>query len=357
MTSKIASLQGAWMFKPFSDYLSNKRFESLDGLRAISIIAVIWHHTAPAGTNAMLASIGAQGVQLFFAISGFLITTLLLRERERNGKIDLKAFYLRRSLRIFPLYYGTLALYIILVFLLERHTAVGQAFFQNLIYFATYTSNIFVDLDGRVIFYFAWSLAAEEQFYLVWPPLLLWAGSAGRAGAILLLVILACILSQLLGQHYLDLIQLPIVLSALLAIGLNNERTFTLLYKILAQTWSAPLIFFALMLSLLSNVLPGFVSSILFATLVGSCVIRGQHSLLPLLAFKPLAYLGTISYGMYMLHMLCKNLVNKFLHLFHLDEAGIAVFLLTLLTSAILASISFRYYESWFLAWKTRFER
>ncbi|MFZ6872826.1 acyltransferase family protein [Undibacterium sp. Di27W] len=348
------------MFKSFADYLSNKRFESLDGLRAISIIAVIWHHTAPAGVNTMLASIGAQGVQLFFAISGFLITTLLLRERERNGKIDLKAFYLRRSLRIFPLYYGTLVLYIILVFFLERHTAVGQAFFQNLIYFATYTSNLFVALDGRVIFYFAWSLAAEEQFYLVWPPLLLLAGSVGRASLILLVVTIACVGSQLLGLRSLDMIQLPIVLGALLAIGLNHEKSFTWLYRLLGQSWSAPVTFIALVLSLLSlqsQTLPGFVSSILFAAVVGSCVIRVQHPLSTLLAFKPLAYLGAISYGMYMLHMLCKNFVGKLFKVFQINDPGIAVFLLTLCMSIVLASISFRYYESWFLAWKTRFER
>ncbi|PXX46634.1 acyltransferase family protein [Undibacterium pigrum] len=345
------------MLKPFAAYLSNKRFESLDGLRAISIIAVIWHHTAPASVHAILASIGAQGVQLFFAISGFLITSLLLRERERNGKIDLKAFYLRRSLRIFPLYYGTLALYIILVFLLERHTAVGQAFFQNLIYFATYTSNLFVALDGRVIFYFAWSLAAEEQFYLVWPPLLLLAGTARRASLILIVVITACIMSQLLGLQGLDVIQLPIVLGALLAIGMHHEKTFMWLYALLGQTWSAPLAFVALLLGLLSNVVPGFVSSILFAALVGSCVIREQHPLTGLLTFKPLAYLGTISYGMYMLHMLCKNLVSKLLNAFHVTDAGITVFLLTLLITTAVASVSFRYYESWFLGWKTRFER
>jgi len=345
------------MLKPFSDYVANKRFESLDGLRAISIIAVIWHHTAPAGVHAILAGLGAQGVQLFFAISGFLITSLLLRERERNGKIDLRAFYLRRSLRIFPLYYGTLLLYIGLVFLLERHTAVGQAFFQNLIYFATYTSNLFVALDGRVIFYFAWSLAAEEQFYLVWPPLLLIAGSAGRASVILAIVIIACIASQLLGQHSLDVIQLPIVLGALLAIGLNNETVFTSLYRILGQTWSAPLIFIALLLSLISNALPGFVSSILFAAVVGACVIQTQHPLAPILSFKPLAYLGAISYGMYMLHMLCKNFVSKLFKTFQIGDPGIAVFLLTMLITTILASISYRYYESWFLRLKTRFER
>jgi len=73
---------------------------SLDGLCAISIFAVVRHHAA--GHKVGLAGQGWRGVELFFAISGFLITTLLLRERARTGSIDLTGFYIRRSLRIFP---------------------------------------------------------------------------------------------------------------------------------------------------------------------------------------------------------------------------------------------------------------
>ena len=87
-----------------------------------------------------------MGVELFFVISGFLITTLLLRERTANGRVSLKNFYARRTLRIFPLYCAALALYVIMVYVHERHSEAGQQFFHNLRYFATYTSNMFVDL-------------------------------------------------------------------------------------------------------------------------------------------------------------------------------------------------------------------
>src|SRR4051812_45786402 len=145
-------------------FLSQKRFGSLDGLRAACIVTIVWTHTAPSWVNATLAHIGSQGVTLFFAISGFLITTLLLRERTRNAGIDIRSFYVRRVLRIFPLYYTVLAIYVSVVTVMERHTAAGDAFFGHLIYFATCTSNLFVPLEGRVIFYFAWSVAAEAQF-------------------------------------------------------------------------------------------------------------------------------------------------------------------------------------------------
>src|SRR5678816_1344035 len=89
-------------------YLGLERFPSLDGLRALSIVPVIWHHSTPRQLEGVLGK-GPLGVHLFFAISGFLITTLLLRERRATGAISIAGFYARRSLRIFPLYYAVLA--------------------------------------------------------------------------------------------------------------------------------------------------------------------------------------------------------------------------------------------------------
>jgi peptidoglycan/LPS O-acetylase OafA/YrhL len=345
------------MNQQHTDYLHRHRFNSLDGLRAVSILAVIWHHTAPVGVNALLAGIGAQGVQLFFAISGFLITTLLLREKTRNGKIDLKAFYLRRSLRIFPLYYGTLILYIVVVALLEPHTQTGRAFFSNLVYFATYTSNLFVPLDGRVIFYFAWSLAAEEQFYLIWPPLLLIAASSKRAAIILIITLLICICGQFSGDKFLSAVPLPIIMGALLAIALNHGPSYQRLFLFLGQQWSASIAALCLVLSLVIPDLPGFISSLFFTLLVAACVIRDRHPLTAALSLKPVAYIGSISYGMYMLHMLCKNFVVKLCSAMGFSDTGLWLFVLTTLLAIAVATISFNYYESWFLGWKSRFER
>src|SRR3954465_11721542 len=125
---------------PYDAFIGQRRFGSLDGLRCIAVLGVIWHHTA--GHDMLsIAARGAEGVTLFFAISGFLITTLLLRE----GTIDLKGFYWRRTLRIFPLYYTVLAAYVVLTLLFE-HGERGREFFQNLPWFLTYTSNLFIDL-------------------------------------------------------------------------------------------------------------------------------------------------------------------------------------------------------------------
>ena len=119
---------------------------------------------------------GQYGVSLFFVISGFLITTLLLREQKSSGVISLKNFYIRRTLRIFPLYYATLLIYLGLV-IVTSHGPERSAFFHNLPSYFTYTSNWFVDKDAgeHVTFAFAWSLATEEQFYLCWPSIVRFA--------------------------------------------------------------------------------------------------------------------------------------------------------------------------------------
>src|SRR5262245_44922164 len=150
----------------YETYRDTKVFGSLDGLRCLSIVAVVWHHAAGSMIDHPLLRHGHLGVSLFFVISGFLITTLLLRERDRFGDISLRLFYARRSLRIFPLYYTVLLAYVLLAWLFESGSRFGQQFFHSLPAYMTYTSNWFVKMeDERVIFYFAWSLAAEEQFY------------------------------------------------------------------------------------------------------------------------------------------------------------------------------------------------
>ena len=110
----------------YETYRATGFFSSLDGLRCLSILAVIWVHTGIRLEGLRLTYQGHLGVDLFFAISGFLITTLLLREREERGRISLRAFYIRRSLRIFPLYYTVVLLYVIVVWALEPRTPAGQ---------------------------------------------------------------------------------------------------------------------------------------------------------------------------------------------------------------------------------------
>lgn len=132
---------------------SSGRIPSLDGLRAISILLVITDHLGLG-----LPYSGRFGVQVFFVISGYLITRLLQEEHERRGRIDLAAFYMRRSFRIFPAAFVFIAVTALL----------GPPARRDLAYVLTYTMSYHVDKSSEV-FSHLWSLSVEEQFYLLWP--------------------------------------------------------------------------------------------------------------------------------------------------------------------------------------------
>lgn len=349
----------------YEAYCNTGFFSSLDGLRCLSILAVIWHHTGPPIDGFHFARQGFLGVDLFFAISGFLITTLLLREHEKWGRISLRAFYIRRTLRIFPLYYTVIVLYVIVVWALERSTIAGQQFFINLPYFLTYTNNWFVKLDDRVIFYFAWSLATEEQFYLFWPTVEKFLRGWRAVGLIILLLILRLLVDVAVTSGRLpgDNLGIVILLSihpailggVLMAHVLHDPRTFAVVRTIMGGRWTAPLILGALV-SAVELALPKGCIWTLMVLLVGSVVIRESNGLAPFLTWRPIAHLGMISYGMYLMHMLSYNTVKRVLPAIGLDHAWLW-FPFTVAAVAIAATISHRYYESWFLRLKTRFAR
>ena len=340
-------------------FLDKKFFGSLDGLRALSIVGVVWHHSARAAALP-LAEEGAMGVPLFFAISGFLITTLLLRERDRRGTFSLVNFYARRSLRIFPLYYTVLAAYVAMVVLFERDPAERAEFLHNLGYYATYTSNWFVHLDGRVIFYFAWSLATEEQFYLFWPwvemlltrhrPVLIALGllAAWWAAETYLPAVPGSFLRTVLTS------MAPAILTGVvLAHALHDARGYAALRPLLRVRMASPGLL-ALVVGLLMMRVSPLLSALAMTLLVGACVVREDHALAGLLRSRPVASIGQVSYGIYLMHMLVLNFVERCARTLHVESRA-AIFVATLLAAWGVAVLSFRLYESRFLALKGRF--
>jgi peptidoglycan/LPS O-acetylase OafA/YrhL len=165
------------------------RIPSLDGLRALSIALVLLAHLT--GTRGFPASeemgrwqLGNLGVRVFFVISGFLITSLLLEEADRHGSISLAQFYLRRCFRIFPAFLVFFAVLVVL-------DALGMMALRpgDLLATVTYTMNYHHDRSWYVGH--MWSLSVEEQFYLLWPAILIFAGIRGGLRAAALVVLLA----------------------------------------------------------------------------------------------------------------------------------------------------------------------
>ncbi|MDQ1859053.1 acyltransferase [Chryseobacterium sp. WLY505] len=148
----------------------SERFYGLDHLRAIAILLVLMYHYRAFKHPDWIDSVGRfgwTGVDLFFVLSGFLISGQLFREIKNKGNINLKVFYIKRFFRIFPAYFFTLFLYFTFPFFREREAL------SPLWKFVTFTQNYGLDVINRGTFSHAWSLCIEEQFYLILPLFLL----------------------------------------------------------------------------------------------------------------------------------------------------------------------------------------
>lgn len=339
-------------------FLSTRVFGSLDGLRAVAILAVLWHHAGGSELRTGIAARGFLGVDLFFVVSGFLIATLLLRERARTGSISLRAFYWRRALRIFPAYY--LMLGVVGASALAFRGRTADATLHDLPIAATYLSNMF-PVEGLLAI--TWSLAAEEQFYLVAPALERRAPRqmpALIAIAWLLVTIpaLGAFPSLRLPAFFREATFGPILLGVGLAHLLNAERGFRLAFHAVGGRIVPPVALAATLLAASARMedISGFPRLLIhgcMVVLVASCVVRESHVLRPALAFPPLRRLGIVSYGIYLYHMLVLHVATRVMGVLRLSGSG-WTFLLLLAGSWLVAEVSFRWFEARFLALKER---
>ncbi len=288
----------------------------LDGLRAFAVTAVAISHWTP--SFLMKALPWGTGVQLFFVLSGFLITGILLRCRpeETNGSLSdaLKTFYLRRILRIFPLFYG------VLLFCL----AVGAGPIRvTWPWHMAYLSNFYYAYHGHGPaqmdpFLHFWSLAVEEQFYLLWPFLVL---TVHRR--VLPVLLIAVIPFSMFFRVVVDRIDPSIVSvryltpSCLDALGIGALLAVVAHYagrRALARFGRVCAVVGLLGLIVYIGMLPGFVSGVVarrvghtflvifYGGLVAGAALGFPGIIGRLLSWGPLVYLGTISYGVYVYH-------------------------------------------------------
>jgi peptidoglycan/LPS O-acetylase OafA/YrhL len=146
--------------------LDRSELPSIDGLRTAAVFLVVFYHLG-------FRVNGGLGVLIFFVISGFLITWLLLKEESRWGSVSLRLFYLRRTLRIFPAFYAYWLIVVVGFSLLRKHVDKPQAI-ASLFYVNNYYQAIVGDPDTALSH--TWSLGIEEQFYLLWPALFIVLG-------------------------------------------------------------------------------------------------------------------------------------------------------------------------------------
>lgn len=279
-----------------------KHRPELDGLRGIAILLVLGAHT---GTPGFPSGAGAAGVTLFFVLSGYLITGLLLAEKTRASRVDLRAFYIRRALRLFP----ALAAVLIVVAVLALARLMPEAALVNTDYrvvelgVAAYVAN-WVAVAGQSIGILGhtWSLAVEEQFYILWPTLLLLGLRLGRlrlALIVLLVVFLDSPYRAFLGLRgdYLHLL-----------VGTDTHADALLLGCVLAilETRWRPVVGWIGLLGLWGVAVlwpadrPGeWVLFLAASAMAGTLAVAGCPRIL---AWRPLAFIGKISYGLYLWH-------------------------------------------------------
>ena len=293
----------------------NRIIPTLDGWRGLAVIGVILYHGRSGFFNddsklMRLSAHGNLGVNLFFAISGFLICGLLLKEYESEGGIDLRRFYLRRCFRILPPYYAVLAVLCVLSILgaipLNRSRLPSC-----LLFYRNYTP-LGIDEQGGWYTAHFWTLALEEHFYLIWPMLLI-AVKPKRAGKVAFLLATAVFTWRVLESHFQWFA--PVLLPANL-LTRTDTMMDALLWGCLAAIYfpeivrfSARIRFSQLWFPILATLLvveklhtPGLIvlRAVLMPALVLSTVLQPASLLGRFLEWRPLRWLGTISYSLYL---------------------------------------------------------
>ena len=347
---------------------------SLDGLRAISISIVLVSH---AGYGNVVP--GGLGVTIFFFLSGYLITTLLMEERERSGRIDIGKFYLRRALRLFPPLLVTLVIAYSLVILGLLDGGISWAgVLAQLLYFANYYSLFFdpgnTTAAGTGIL---WSLAVEEHFYLIYPAVLVGLFALGLSTRRIAVVLAIACLAVLAWRMYLaglpnfevqrtyyssDTRVDSIVFGCLLALAANPEAATSETSNPLLQ-WTSALLLAAAAIVLVMTIVwrDAYFRETFRYSLQGIALMPvfyfaikcAAHFPFTLLNHPCVAKLGIYSYAIYLIHHIVINVIEK--NAPWLTTAKPLLVLVTSVIATLYAAILDIFVDRYFRRWRKKF--
>ncbi|WP_439556118.1 acyltransferase family protein [Dyadobacter sp.] len=353
----------------------------LDGLRAFAVALVVVFHWFPEGEGINVIANGPLGVTLFFVLSGFLITRILLASRGYLATHGLgatyKNFMLRRMLRIFPLYYLTL-LIIWSIQYIDFVPEVSTQLYSDPGYYLLYISNFLIEKSHNwfdVLSPF-WSLAVEEQFYIFWPFVVLTVPLRYMKRTLIATVILGSASRWVLGYFgYNEGVLMPTCLDsfglgAIWAYVSYYDKSVVKFLKVLNVLALAGL---AVFLFICFNNVDALPKTLLFRTSMSLFCLylvakasygSGFPSIIgSILDNAFMRHIGRISYGLYVYHMLVPTLVvplivkicNRFLHI-TLDFSNYSLKLVSLIVLILLATASWYIFEAPFIKLKKYFQ-
>jgi peptidoglycan/LPS O-acetylase OafA/YrhL len=375
------------------DYQNISTFKGLNSLRFIAAFLVLMHHSESIKKKSGLESFdwlglfrnGGNAVTFFFVLSGFLITYLLLKENKQTGHVSIKNFYLKRVLRIWPLYFllvltGTVIIPIVFSVAhinYQMPYTLGETWY----YFVFFLPGLVTLFFGHHLLEPLWSIGVEEVFYLIWAPLFKFCRKSILT--LLISVIIIKLILRILCLHYIQNELFNYIVSTFqfeaMAIGglgayfiytKGNLITRLKIFNIPSQlliifTLLTFLVFHSNIDFMLWNVifktpiLSSIILDILFLYLI-ICVSVIDQSIINIES-KTLSYLGEISYGIYMYHVLIifttlQLLKNQLLQLSS-PWSHIAFYAIVSALTILTAALSKRIFEDYFLKMKTKLIR
>jgi peptidoglycan/LPS O-acetylase OafA/YrhL len=361
-------------------------FKNLNSLRFIAALIVLLSHVGqlvnvfgvtenfkPVYTSPIQ---GELGVILFFALSGFLITYLLLAEQKINDTINVKAFYIRRALRIWPLYFLTIILAIFvfpfinfLVFKGYDAAVIWTGLSWKLFFYCIFMPNIVMDFLGFIPYAtHSWTIGAEEQFYFLWPLLFKKVRNkmAIFAGVLIVYLLLYYLLRYFPNENKYSKIGFLIwsryPISCMAIGGLYAYLAFIKntaaekIKSILFTVWVQLLMVLVLVLMALTGYYFKFFNNEIYALLLGYQVYNLAVNPKPVFSLENrlLNYLGKISYGLYMFHPLAIVCAIKLCLLLQYTHSYL-LYPLAVVIAVALSAVSYRFFEKYFITKKTKY--
>ncbi|MEO8583715.1 MAG: acyltransferase [Flavitalea sp.] len=369
-------------------------FPNLDGLRFFSFLVVFLYHGSLSIFSYLkddstlfrvlkfLFQHGNLGVNFFFVLSGFLITYLLIKEKEITGTVHVPNFYVRRILRIWPLYYLCVFLGFVAFGILKKMSHEPIAENANPIFYLLFSANFDImhtwpDKPDALLLSVLWSVAVEEQFYLTWPLILKIVPLKYFKYVFPSIIAFSLIFRSFhtgdndheFAIRYFHTFSVigDMALGGLFAYLVSYENKFKRFIINIPKSGLILLYLLTLGVTLYKDVLfppgiPVIFERLVIAVFFGMIILEqnyAKNSFFKMSRFKLMSKLGIYTYGLYCLHFLGLYFAIKVMNIMRLNGSlpwvAFAMISLALMLSVIISLMSYHFYEKWFLRWKDKF--